>query len=152
MLLKLFLLLGPNPFPDFTITAIPQLYATSHRNCGITCKRFTVFLQTQILQFLHTDQPKDVEVSVSSSDEIREGNPLTLICKSKANPAVTNYSWFKIRDANVSSVGSGSELTIRSASLQDAGLYFCTATNHIGMQKSTVIALNVKGNRDCFIN
>ncbi|XP_056331240.1 B-cell receptor CD22 [Danio aesculapii] len=117
-------------------------------SCGLKNSNTTSSAQT-LLDIRY--RPKDVEISVSSSEEIREGNPLTLICKSKANPAVTNYSWFRIRDADVSSVGSGSELTFRSTSLQDAGLYFCTATNPIGTQKSTVIALKVKVASDHFL-
>lgn len=113
-------------------------------SCGLKNTNTTLSAQT-LLDVRY--RPKDVEISVSSSEEIQEGNPLTLTCKSKANPAVTHYSWFKITDANMSSVGSGSELTIRSASLQDAGLYFCTATNHIGTQKSTVKALKVASDR-----
>ncbi|TRY82737.1 hypothetical protein DNTS_005494, partial [Danionella cerebrum] len=88
--------------------------------------------------------PQDVEIRVLSSGEIQEGNAVTLLCKSKANPAVHNYSWFQIREANKTSVGSERELYITSASPRDDGLYFCIATNEMGSKKSPVFALKVK--------
>lgn len=71
---------------------------------------------------------------------------------SNPNPAVTNYSWFKIKEANVSYIGSDREFSIKSASQNDDGQYFCIAKNYMGSQNSTAIALKVEGNRDYFIH
>lgn len=86
-----------------------------------------------------------------TSGKIEQGNSLTLICKSNANPAVTNYTWFRIRDANISSIGFDCEFSIKAASQKDDGQYFCTAKNDMGSQNSTIVALKFKGNREYFI-
>ncbi|XP_016339286.1 sialoadhesin-like [Sinocyclocheilus anshuiensis] len=88
--------------------------------------------------------PKNVEIAVLPSGRIQEGNSLTLICMSNANPAVINYSWFMIKEANVSHVGFDREFSIKSASQKDDEQYFCIAKNDMGSQNSTVIALNVE--------
>ncbi|XP_059364411.1 B-cell receptor CD22 [Carassius carassius] len=88
--------------------------------------------------------PKNVEIAVLPSGKIREGNSLTLICMSNANPSVTNYSWFLIKEAKVSHIGLDREFSIKSASQKDNGQYFCTAKNDMGSQNSSVIALNVE--------
>ncbi|XP_016137447.1 B-cell receptor CD22-like [Sinocyclocheilus grahami] len=88
--------------------------------------------------------PKNVKIAILSSGNIQEGNSLTLICKSNANPAVTNYSWFMIKEANISYIGSDREFSIKSASQKDGGQYFCTAKNDMGSQNSTVTPLKVE--------
>ncbi|XP_051721044.1 B-cell receptor CD22 isoform X1 [Ctenopharyngodon idella] len=88
--------------------------------------------------------PKNVEITILTSGKIEQGNSLTLICKSNANPAVTNYTWFKIRDGNISSIGFDCEFSIKAASQKDDGQYFCTAKNDMGSQNSTIIALKVE--------
>ncbi|XP_073703839.1 B-cell receptor CD22 [Garra rufa] len=88
--------------------------------------------------------PKNVEIVRLPSGKIQEGNSLTLICMGNANPAVTNYTWFMIKEANVSYIGSDREFSIKSASQKDDGQYFCTAKNDMGSQNSTVIALEVE--------
>jgi len=65
---------------------------------------------------------------------------------------VTNYTWFKIRDAHISSIGFDCEFSIKAASQKDDGQYFCTAKNDMGSQNSTIITLNVKGNREYLIH
>ncbi|XP_051577657.1 B-cell receptor CD22-like isoform X2 [Myxocyprinus asiaticus] len=88
--------------------------------------------------------PKNVEITISPSGEIQEGDSSTLICKSNANPVVKNYTWFRISGTNISYVGCSREYSIRVVSQKDDGQYFCTAKNDIGYQNSTVIALKVK--------
>ncbi|XP_052475453.1 B-cell receptor CD22 [Carassius gibelio] len=88
--------------------------------------------------------PKNVEIAVFPSGKKREGNSLTLICMNNANPSVTNYSWFLIKEAKVSHIGLDREFYIKSASQKDNGQYFCIAKNDMGSQNSSVIALNVE--------
>ncbi|XP_077070845.1 B-cell receptor CD22 [Siphateles boraxobius] len=88
--------------------------------------------------------PKNVEITILTSGKMEQGNSLTLICKSNANPAVTNYTWFKTRDANISSIGFDCEFSIKAASQKDDGQYFCTAKNDMGSQNSTIITLKVE--------
>ncbi|XP_067304107.1 B-cell receptor CD22 isoform X1 [Pseudorasbora parva] len=88
--------------------------------------------------------PKNVEITILTSGKIEQGNSLTLICHSKANPAVKNYTWFRIRDANISSIAFDSEFSIIAASQKDDGQYFCTAKNDMGSQNSTIMVLKVE--------
>ncbi|XP_043117248.1 B-cell receptor CD22 [Puntigrus tetrazona] len=88
--------------------------------------------------------PKNVDIAVLPSGKIREGDSLTLTCVSNGNPAATNYSWFTIKEANVSYVGSDREFSIKSASQNDNGQYFCIAKNDMGSQNSTAVSLKVE--------
>ncbi|KAK9961377.1 hypothetical protein ABG768_009167 [Culter alburnus] len=96
-------------------------------------------------------RPKNVEITILTSGKIEQGNSLTLICKSNANPAVTNYTWFRIRDANISSIGFDCEFSIKAASQKDDGQYFCMAKNDMGSQNSTIVALKVEGSNRHFL-
>ncbi|XP_065154847.1 B-cell receptor CD22 isoform X3 [Paramisgurnus dabryanus] len=89
-------------------------------------------------------RPQNVQIIVFPSKEIEEGDSLTLTCKSNANPAVTNYTWFKISDTNTSYIGYGSKYSLTIVSQKDAGRYLCVAVNDVGSQNSTVIELKVK--------
>ncbi|XP_057195777.1 B-cell receptor CD22 isoform X2 [Triplophysa rosa] len=88
--------------------------------------------------------PKNVQITIFPSGEIEEGDSVTLKCISNANPALTNYTWFKISDTNVSYVGYDSKRILRTVDQKDAGRYFCVAMNDMGSQSSTVIELKVK--------
>nr|XP_055067121.1 B-cell receptor CD22-like [Misgurnus anguillicaudatus] len=93
-------------------------------------------------------RPQNVQIIIFPSKEIEEGDSLTLNCKSNANPAVTNYTWFKISDTNTSYIGYGSKYSLKTVSQKDAGRYLCVAMNDVGSQNSTVIELKVKANSD----
>lgn len=109
------------------------------------CSLLYIYKQSFVLS---TDSPKNVQITIFPSGEIEEGDSLTLNCMSDANPALTNYTWFKISDTNVSCVGYDSKHILRTVAQTDAGRYFCVATNDMGSQNSTVIELKVKGNSD----
>lgn len=94
---------------------------------------------------LSIDSPKNVQITILPSGEIEEGHSLTLRCMSNANPALTNYTWFKMSDANVSYIGYDSKYILGTVGQKDAGRYFCVAMNDMGSQNSTVIELKVKG-------
>ncbi len=57
-----------------------------------------------------------------------------------------------IKEEYVSYIGSDREFSIKSASQNDDGQYFCIAKNDIGSQNSTAIALKVEGNREYLIH
>ncbi|XP_051575305.1 B-cell receptor CD22-like isoform X2 [Myxocyprinus asiaticus] len=109
-------------------------------SCGLKNSNRTLTNET-LLDVRYS--PKNVEITVFPSGEIQEGDSLTLICKSNANPAVTNYTWFKISRTNVSYVGCSREYSIRVVSQTDDGQYFCIAENDIGYQNSTVLTVTV---------
>ncbi|KAI9529158.1 hypothetical protein NQZ68_013465 [Dissostichus eleginoides] len=83
-------------------------------------------------------------VSVSPSDEIMEGNSVTLTCSSDANPAA-NYTWYK-NDENQKRPPLTTEpkLVFSSIQVSDSGQYFCAAENELGKQTSEMISVDVK--------
>ncbi|KAL4656106.1 vascular cell adhesion protein 1-like [Arapaima gigas] len=85
--------------------------------------------------------PRKTTVSVSPAGELREGDPLTLLCQSDGEPAchlvlrrLTEDQYTELK----SSVGSSLSHTIPSARLEDSGRYECEAINHHGSQTNTV--------------
>ncbi|XP_029989714.1 basement membrane-specific heparan sulfate proteoglycan core protein-like [Sphaeramia orbicularis] len=88
--------------------------------------------------------PKGVLVSKNTSDEIREGSPVTLTCSSDANPA-PNYTISR-RNVNLSleSVHQGPDLVFRSIQSSDSGEYYCVAENELGRATSSHIVIDVK--------
>lgn len=91
--------------------------------------------------FLIPDVPKLPSVSLGSSREIVEGNPITLTCTSDANPAAT-YTWYKKNAPGP--LGKDSQLVFKSTQSSDSGEYYCTAENVLKIVKSKVIFIDVK--------
>ncbi|XP_069040728.1 B-cell receptor CD22-like isoform X2 [Lepisosteus oculatus] len=87
--------------------------------------------------------PKGTSVSISPSGAIAEGSSVTLTCSSSANPAVKNYSWFKI--SGTGPLYKGANYTIINISSADSGQYYCEAQNEIGALNSTAVNLTVTG-------
>ncbi|KAL3987050.1 COP9 signalosome complex subunit 5 [Sarotherodon galilaeus] len=88
---------------------------------------------------LHVDVeygPRNTSVSVTPSTE-------TLICHSHANPAVENYTWFKIYNDHISAAGHQRELHLKKHFQGDHN-YFCMATNKYGSHNSSTVLLRGK--------
>ncbi|KAL2086235.1 hypothetical protein ACEWY4_017294 [Coilia grayii] len=68
---------------------------------------------------------------------------VTLTCSSDANPAVENYTWFKVNQST--SVGSGQQYSISNIRSEDAGQYYCEARNKYGGENSSAVSITVKG-------
>ncbi|XP_060716462.1 B-cell receptor CD22-like isoform X2 [Tachysurus vachellii] len=83
--------------------------------------------------------PKNVSVSISPSGDIVENSPVTLTCKSDANPLLQNYTWFKGK----TSVGNEKTYNISKISSEDSGEYKCKCSNEVGHQYSNSVTLNV---------
>jgi len=66
---------------------------------------------------------------VPSSKEVRVGESVTVTCSASGNPPVTSYVWRK--SSNSSFVVSNATLLIDDVSVDDAGIYTCTATNYV---------------------
>ncbi|KAL0202623.1 hypothetical protein M9458_000641, partial [Cirrhinus mrigala] len=81
--------------------------------------------------------PKNVLVSIIQSAQFWEGDSVTLICSSDANPPALNFSWFKENQS--SAVGSG-----QSFSALQSGRFYCEAHNQHGSQRSDAVAVTVK--------
>lgn len=73
--------------------------------------------------------PKNVQMSMTPSEDVVLGSKLELSCSSEANPSVTDkhYSWFK--DGH--HIGYGQNHIIPEVQLSDSGQYQCQAWNQI---------------------
>ncbi|XP_056448187.1 sialic acid-binding Ig-like lectin 5 [Gadus chalcogrammus] len=71
-----------------------------------------------------------------------EGGCLNLTCTSHANPAVSEFTWYRIHGNHNLRIGSGSSLSIK---LWNANyVFFCEARNGIGTEKSNVYKTDIK--------
>ncbi|XP_061144250.1 B-cell receptor CD22-like [Syngnathus typhle] len=85
--------------------------------------------------------PKDTTVSVVPPGVILEGTPLVLLCESRANPPVYNYSW-SINGGEDLEIGD--LLTLEAARPSHSGEYRCKAKNLLGEQTSAGVQLDVQ--------
>ncbi|XP_035605065.1 B-cell receptor CD22 [Oncorhynchus keta] len=89
--------------------------------------------------------PKNTSVFAQPSSVIDAGRPLTLTCSSQANPAVDNYTWFRINAADAWVTRSGPSYTFAEVSPGESGQYYCEARNRIGVHSSPVLTVRVRG-------
>ncbi|XP_058867258.1 B-cell receptor CD22-like isoform X2 [Acipenser ruthenus] len=87
--------------------------------------------------------PKNTLVLINPSGEIQEGDHVTLSCSSNANPAVSRYTWFKVKGDNINEKSAEQDLTFTDINPSDSGLYYCEARNEHGAENSTAVQLNV---------
>ncbi|KAM7421345.1 hypothetical protein PAMA_015478 [Pampus argenteus] len=85
--------------------------------------------------------PKETSVTVDPPGSVVEGNSVTLLCKSRANPPVTQYTWYK--DGKEDNEHTQS-LVIDSVELSHSGNYGCKATNDLGEEMSASIHLDIE--------
>ncbi|XP_041962981.1 B-cell receptor CD22 [Alosa sapidissima] len=89
--------------------------------------------------------PKNTSVWARPSNVIDAGGSLTLTCSSQANPAVENYTWYRINAADAWETRSGPSYTIAEVSPRASGQYYCEARNRIGTHSSPVLTVRVRG-------
>ncbi|KAG8009881.1 Myelin-associated glycoprotein [Nibea albiflora] len=85
--------------------------------------------------------PKDTTVVVDPDGPILEGTSVTLFCRSRANPPVTNYTWHKDNEEDQE---SGSILVINSVDPSHSGDYHCATRNELGEEVSAAIQLDIQ--------
>ncbi|KAI3361278.1 hypothetical protein L3Q82_013457, partial [Scortum barcoo] len=85
--------------------------------------------------------PKDTTVIVDPDGPILEGSSVTLLCMSRANPPVSNYTWYK---GDEEDKDPGSILSINSVDPSHSGDYHCVAKNELGEGTSAVIQLDIQ--------
>ncbi|XP_060905429.1 B-cell receptor CD22-like isoform X3 [Labrus mixtus] len=85
--------------------------------------------------------PKHPSVSVIPLDEIMEGSPVTLTCKSDANPAATN-TWYKEGKSLVE--GKEGIYYFTSIRSMDSGIYSCKSENKYGQRNSSRLLIDVQ--------
>ncbi|XP_060936975.1 myelin-associated glycoprotein-like [Limanda limanda] len=85
--------------------------------------------------------PKDTTVIAEPSGPILEGSSVSLFCRSRANPSVTNYTWY--RD-DVEEEEAGASLVLSSVDLSHSGDYHCEAKNALGEDASAAVHLDIQ--------
>ncbi|XP_064159672.1 sialoadhesin-like isoform X2 [Anguilla rostrata] len=127
-------------------------FTASHLHHGqkITCSALYTLQQGDIqktseasltLRVLYP--PKNTSVSVSPSGSVLEGSSVTLTCSSNANPAVQNYTWYKVNGTEMNTVGTGQNLTFNVTESSGSEQYYCEAQNEHGKDNSANVQLNV---------
>ncbi|XP_033935214.1 cell adhesion molecule CEACAM5-like [Pseudochaenichthys georgianus] len=86
--------------------------------------------------------PRVPSVSMSPSDDIKEGSLVTLTCSSDANPAA-NYTWYKKINADIYVLQIRQKLVFSSINSSDSGQYCCSAGNKLGTKASKDISIDV---------
>lgn len=96
-------------------------------------------LAVHFISFSSPDAPKETTAKVSSED-VKEGESVTLSCTSRGRPNVT-FLWFKKENIEKS---QKSDLKLNNVKPEDSGNYYCEAKNNHGEMKSNVITIDVK--------
>lgn len=102
------------------------------------------FLNKPVKTFvLLSDHPENISISMNPP-QVVEGSSVNLTCSSAANPA-PNYTWYMHTDAASSPllVGSGQVLSLPFVEASHTGLYYCQASNQLGVDISTEMSVNV---------
>uniref|UniRef100_UPI0037E8EC85 myelin-associated glycoprotein-like n=1 Tax=Semicossyphus pulcher TaxID=241346 RepID=UPI0037E8EC85 len=85
--------------------------------------------------------PKETTVTVDPEGPILEGSSVTLSCSSRANPPVTNYTWYKDDEEDQE---PGSILVLKGVDASHSGSYHCAAKNELGEGTSAQLQLDVQ--------
>ena len=110
-------------------------------------------IQTQIIRgpehkldmdlhlFISPVSPKETIVITDPAGPVLEGSSVSLLCNSRSNPPVTNYTWY--RDGEVDQE-TGPVLSIDGVDLSHSGDYQCAAKNDLGEEMSAKLQLDVQ--------
>ncbi|XP_054477733.1 B-cell receptor CD22-like isoform X2 [Anoplopoma fimbria] len=85
--------------------------------------------------------PKETTVNINPDGPILEGSSVSLLCRSRANPPVTKYTWFKDDKEDKESQSS---LVINGVDRSHSGDYRCVAINELGEEVSEPTQLDVQ--------
>ncbi|TNN83303.1 Myelin-associated glycoprotein [Liparis tanakae] len=73
---------------------------------------------------------------------VLEGSSVSLLCRSRANPTVTRYTWYKDNDEERKELGSS--FVVNGVAPRHSGNYHCMATNELGDGVSAPTQLDVQ--------
>ncbi|XP_066495140.1 B-cell receptor CD22-like [Tiliqua scincoides] len=112
-------------------------YTPSHKDDGRYLQCTAIFPNQQqsrsgiYLQVKYS--PKDAAVSVVGNSVLKEGDNVTLRCRSRAKPPAISYRWFSgPRKAPLRGAGTGAEVKLMDVR-RDSGPFYCVAENDVGM-------------------
>ncbi|KAM9309973.1 sialic acid-binding Ig-like lectin 13 [Pholidichthys leucotaenia] len=101
---------------------------------------------SSILQIDVQFSPKGTTVIVDPKGPILEGSSVSLLCSSRSNPPVTNYTWYR-DDEEARELGQ--MLVIDLVDPSHSGDYHCAAKNDLGEENSTTIQLDIQSPNLC---
>ncbi|XP_067341540.1 sialic acid-binding Ig-like lectin 14 isoform X3 [Channa argus] len=85
--------------------------------------------------------PKDTSASISPSGLVSAGTWVNLSCSSRAQPPVSNFTWFKSSKDGARTVSEGAFYSFNAT---QGGVYYCVAANDLGNQTSALIQLRTE--------
>lgn len=91
--------------------------------------------------FVFLVPPKGTTVVVDRTGPILEGSSVSLLCRSHANPSVSNYTWYRDDEEDEE---RGPILVINVADPRHSGGYHCEAKNDLGEEMSAPTELDVQ--------
>uniref|UniRef100_A0AAQ5YNJ1 Ig-like domain-containing protein n=2 Tax=Amphiprion ocellaris TaxID=80972 RepID=A0AAQ5YNJ1_AMPOC len=94
-----------------------------------------------------TYAPKETSACISPSGLVSAGSWVNLTCSSRANPPVSNFTWFLKTEDGPMKVAEG---YFYNFNVTHGGVYYCEATNILGNQMSAEILLTVEGDPGSF--
>ncbi|XP_072316950.1 B-cell receptor CD22-like [Eucyclogobius newberryi] len=86
--------------------------------------------------------PKDTAVLVDPPGAVVEGSSVSLLCVTRSNPIVSDYSWF--RDGQEQAEVRGAVLVWETADHSHSGNYHCEARNQLGQDQSDALQLDIQ--------
>ncbi|CAL8297741.1 unnamed protein product [Gadus morhua 'NCC'] len=87
--------------------------------------------------------PRNTSAVGSPCLPAREGGCLNLTCSSHANPAVSEFTWYRIHGEHILKIGSGSYLSVQLWNANN--VFFCEVRNDFGTEKSNVFKIDIQG-------
>ncbi|XP_056448837.1 sialic acid-binding Ig-like lectin 5 [Gadus chalcogrammus] len=84
--------------------------------------------------------PRNTSAVGSPCLPAREGGCLNLTCTSHANPAVSEFTWYRIHGEHILKIGTGSSLSIQLWNANN--VFFCEVRNDFGTEKSNVYKID----------
>uniref|UniRef100_A0A8C5B3B0 Ig-like domain-containing protein n=1 Tax=Gadus morhua TaxID=8049 RepID=A0A8C5B3B0_GADMO len=86
--------------------------------------------------------PRNTSAVGSPCLPAREGGCLNLTCTSHANPAVSEFTWYRIHGEHILKIGTGSSLSIQLWNANN--VFFCEVRNDFGTEKSNVYKIDIQ--------
>ncbi|XP_056449098.1 sialic acid-binding Ig-like lectin 14 [Gadus chalcogrammus] len=86
--------------------------------------------------------PRNTSAVGSPCLPAREGGCLNMTCTSHANPAVSEFTWYRIHGEHIHKIGSGSSLSIQLFNANN--VFFCEVRNDIGTEMSNVFKIDIQ--------
>ncbi len=88
--------------------------------------------------FFPSDAPKNTSLSAFPSSSVMEGKPVNLTCRTDANPAELNYTWYRETGSQFELLQTGYNHTYIVTNSTYGAWYGCNAQNLHGQRNATI--------------